>query len=137
MIGLVFLLLLSTPTIWFSLDHERYVSDGVISGIGTLFSLDHKIYASDHDSDSNSDSDSFVSENKPEVDSKWKQELKRLERGSRGGGRSPVYSKSVLGAVPQWALVPKLLACHLLVYMTKLTFLCVCVCVCVFFNGHF
>ena len=129
MIGLVFLLLLSTPTIWFSLDHERYVSDGVISGIGTLFSLDHKIYASDHDSDSNSDSDSFASENKPEVDSKWKQELKRLERGSRGGGRSPVYSKSVLGAVPQWAMVPKLLACHLLVYMTKLTFLCVCVCV--------
>ena len=132
-IGLVFLLLLSTPTIWFSLDHERYVSDGVISGIGTLFSLDHKIYTSDHDSDSNSDSDSFASENKPEVDSKWTQELKRLERGSRGGGRSPVYSKSVLGAVPQWALVPKLLACNLLVYMTKLT----CVCVCVFFNGHF
>ena len=72
MIGLVFLLLLSTPTIWFSLDHERYVSDGVISGsgTGTLSSLDHKIYASDHDSDSNSDSDSFASENKPEVDLK-------------------------------------------------------------------
>ena len=50
-----------------SLDHERYVSDGVISGIGTLFSLDHKIYASDHDhdSDSDSDSDSVASENKP------------------------------------------------------------------------
>ena len=64
MIGLVFLLLLSTPTIWFSLVHERYVS-GVISGIGTLFSLDHKIYASDHDHDSDSDSDSVASENKP------------------------------------------------------------------------
>ena len=66
---LVFLLLLSTPTIWFSLDHERYVSDGVISGIGTLFSLDHKIYASDPDSDS--DSDSVASENKNCKD--WKE----------------------------------------------------------------
>ena len=42
-IGLVFLLLLPTLTIWFSLDHTRNVSDGVISGIGTLFSLDHKL----------------------------------------------------------------------------------------------
>ena len=46
-------LLLPTPTIWFSFDHKRNVSDGVASGIGTLFSLDHKLYASDYDSDSN------------------------------------------------------------------------------------
>ena len=39
-IGLVLLLLLPTPTIWFSLDQKRNVSDGVVSGIGTLFSLD-------------------------------------------------------------------------------------------------
>ena len=54
-------LLLPTPTIWFSLDHKRNVSDGIISGIGTLFSLDHKLYASDY----GSDSDSFTSENQP------------------------------------------------------------------------
>ena len=59
MIGLVLLLLLPTPTIWFSLDHKRNVSDGVVSGIGTLFSLDHKFYASDYDSDS------VTSENQP------------------------------------------------------------------------
>ena len=56
MIGLVLLLLLPTPTIWFSLDHKRNVSE-----IGTLFSLDHKLYASDYDSDS----DSVASENQP------------------------------------------------------------------------
>ena len=39
-------LLLPTPTIWFSLDHKRNVSDGVVRGIGTLFSLDNKPYAS-------------------------------------------------------------------------------------------
>ena len=61
-IGLVFLLLLPTLTIWFSLDHTRNVSDGVISGIGTLFSLDHKLYDSDYDSDS----DSVSSENQHE-----------------------------------------------------------------------
>ena len=54
MIGLVLPLLLPTPTIWFSLDHKRNVSDGVVSGIGTLFSPDHKLYASDYDSDSDS-----------------------------------------------------------------------------------
>ena len=43
------------------LDHKRNVSDGVVSGIGTLFSLDHKLYASDYDSDS----DSVASENQP------------------------------------------------------------------------
>ena len=59
MIGLVLLLLLPTPTIWLSLDHKRNVSDGVVSGIGTLFSLDHKLYASDYDSDS------VASENHP------------------------------------------------------------------------
>ena len=47
LIRLVFLLLLPTPTIWFSLDHKRNVSDGIVSGIETLFSLDHKLYASD------------------------------------------------------------------------------------------
>ena len=52
MIGFVFLLLLPTPTIWFSLDHKQNVSDGVVSGIGTLFSLNHGLCASDYDSDS-------------------------------------------------------------------------------------
>ena len=58
-IGLVLLLLLPAPTIWFSLDHKGNVSDGVLSGIGTLFSLDHKLYASDYDSHS------VASENQP------------------------------------------------------------------------
>ena len=39
-IGLVLPLLLPTPTIWFSLDHKRNVSDGVLSRIRMLFSLD-------------------------------------------------------------------------------------------------
>ena len=60
-IGLVLLLLLPTPSICFSLDHKRNVSDGVVSGIGTLFSLDYKLYASDYDSNS----DSIASENQP------------------------------------------------------------------------
>ena len=60
-IGLVLPLLLPTPAIWFSLDHKRNVRDGVVSGIGTLFSLDYKLYASDYDSDS----DSIASENQP------------------------------------------------------------------------
>ena len=65
MIGLVILflllllLLLPTLTILFSVDHKRNVSDGVVSGIGTLFSLDRKLYASNYDSDS------VVSENQP------------------------------------------------------------------------
>ena len=54
-------LLLPTPTIWFSLDHKRNVGDGIVSGIGTLFSLDHKLYDSDYDSDS----DSVASEIQP------------------------------------------------------------------------
>ena len=41
--------------------HKRNVSDVVVRGIGTLFSLDHKLYASDYDSDS----DSVASENQP------------------------------------------------------------------------
>ena len=57
----VLLLLLSTPTIWFSLDHKRNVSNWVVSGIGTLFSLDHKLHASHYDSNS----DSITSENQP------------------------------------------------------------------------
>ena len=61
MIGLVLLLLLPTPTVWFSLDHKRNVSDGIVSRIKTLFTLDHKLYASDYESDS----DSVVSENQP------------------------------------------------------------------------
>ena len=61
MIGLVLLLLLPTPTIWFSLDHKWNVSDGVVSGIRTLFSLDHKLYTSDYDSHFNS----VASENQP------------------------------------------------------------------------
>ena len=32
-IGLVLTLLLPTPTIWFSQDHKRNVSDGVVSGV--------------------------------------------------------------------------------------------------------
>ena len=47
-------LLLPTPTIWFSLDNRRNISDGVLSGIGTLFSVDHTLYASDYDYDSES-----------------------------------------------------------------------------------
>ena len=54
MVGLVLPLLLPTPTMWFSVDHKRNVS-----GIGTLFSLDHKHYASDNDFDS------AASENQP------------------------------------------------------------------------
>ena len=42
-----------------SLDHKRNVSDGVVSGIETLFSLDRKLYASSYDSDS------VASENQP------------------------------------------------------------------------
>ena len=60
MIGLVLPLLLPILTIWFSLDHKRNVSGG---GIGTLFSLDHKVYASYYDLDS----DSVASENQPLV----------------------------------------------------------------------
>ena len=63
-IGFDLLLLLATPTIWFSLDHKRNVSDGVVSGIGTLLSLDHTLYASDYDSDS----DPVSSENQPFID---------------------------------------------------------------------
>ena len=55
-------LLLLTPTMGFSLDHKRNVSDGVVSKFGMLFSLDQKLYASDYDSDS----DSVPSENQPE-----------------------------------------------------------------------
>ena len=35
---LVLLLLLRTPTIWFSLDHKQNVNNGIVSEIGTLFS---------------------------------------------------------------------------------------------------
>ena len=59
MIGLVLPLLLLTPTIWFSLNHKQNVSDGVVNGIRTLFSLDLKLYASDYDSNS------VASENQP------------------------------------------------------------------------
>ena len=52
-------LLLPTPTIGFLFDQKRNVSDGVASGIGTLFSLDHNLFASDY----NSDSDSVAREN--------------------------------------------------------------------------
>ena len=50
---------------WFSQDHKRNVSHEVVSGIniGTLFSLNHKLYASDYDSNS----DSVDSENQPSV----------------------------------------------------------------------
>ena len=62
MIGLVLPLLLPTPTICFSTDHERNVSDGFVGqGIGMLFSLDHKLLASDYDSES----DSLASKNQP------------------------------------------------------------------------
>ena len=63
MIGFVLLLLLLTLTVWFSLVHKRNVSDRVVSGIGTLFSLAHKLY----DFAYNSDSDSVASENQPLV----------------------------------------------------------------------
>ena len=54
-------LLLLTLTIWFSLDHKWNVSDRVISGVRMLFSLAHKLYASDYYSDS------VASENQPLV----------------------------------------------------------------------
>ena len=60
-IGLVLSLLVPTLKTWFSLDHKKNVSDGVISGIRMLFSLDHKLYTSYYDSDS----DSVASENQP------------------------------------------------------------------------
>ena len=60
-IGFVLLLLLPTPATWFLLDHKRNVSDRLKSRIRTLFSLGHKLYASDYDSDS----DSVTSENQP------------------------------------------------------------------------
>ena len=50
----IFWPLLLTPTNWFLLDHKRNVSDGVVSGMETLFSVDYKLYASDYDSDSDS-----------------------------------------------------------------------------------
>ena len=59
----ILLLLLPTPTICFSLGHKRNVSNGAVSRIGTLFSLHHKLYPSDY----NSDSDSVASENHPIV----------------------------------------------------------------------
>ena len=49
---------------WFSYSASASDSDnlvGVVSEIGTLFSLDHKLYASDH----NSDFDSVASVNQP------------------------------------------------------------------------
>ena len=36
---LILPLLLPTPTIWFSLDHKRKVSDGVVSGVGRKWKL--------------------------------------------------------------------------------------------------
>ena len=68
------------PTIWFSLDHKRNVSDGVVSGIGTRFSLDHKVYASYYDSDS----DSVASENQPLVAHTKARCVWLVVEGSRG-----------------------------------------------------
>ena len=59
-IGLVLPLLLPTRTICISLDHKRIVSDEVVSRIRTMFSLHHKLYACDYNSDS-----VVVSENQP------------------------------------------------------------------------
>ena len=73
-IGLVFLHLLTTRTIWFSLDNKRNVSDGVVNGIGTLFSQDHKLYASDYDSDS----DYVASGNQPWGNKFWKKIARHL-----------------------------------------------------------
>ena len=47
-IGLILALLLPTTTIWLSLHHKWTVSNGVVSGIETLFSLNHKLYASEY-----------------------------------------------------------------------------------------
>ena len=62
-IALVLSLLLLIPIIWFSLDHKQNASNSRKRNEGTLFSPDHKIYASDYDSDS--DSDSVASKNQP------------------------------------------------------------------------
>ena len=56
-IGLDLLLPLPTATIWFLLDHKPNIR------IRMLFSLDHKLHASDYDCDSDSDSHSITSEN--------------------------------------------------------------------------
>ena len=58
-VDLALLLLLPTSTIWFSRDHKGNVSDGVVRGIGMLFSLDRKLYTSDYNCDS------VASENQP------------------------------------------------------------------------
>ena len=89
-IGLVLLLLLLTTTIWFSLDHKRNVSDGVVSGIGKLLSLDHKPYASDY----GSDLDSVASENQPYVKDSRKNErrIKKKEKGEGVGAALPLPS---------------------------------------------
>ena len=83
-------LLLPTPTVWFSLDHKRNVSDGVVSGIGTLFPLDHKLYPSDYDSDS----DSVASENQPlwKIDSlgRFKSEIDRLYNNCQSGSHTAI-----------------------------------------------
>ena len=72
----------------------RNVSDGVVSGIGTLFSLDYKLYASDY----GSDSDSVASENQPQVkDSrKYERRTKKKEKGEGVGAAlllpsSPIF----------------------------------------------
>ena len=64
-----FVLLLLTLTVWFSLVHKRNESDVVVSGIGMLFSLDHKPY----DFTYNSDSDSVASEKQPLVHEHWQE----------------------------------------------------------------
>ena len=53
--------MLPTPTIWVSLDHKWNVSDEAVSRIRTLFSIDHKLYASDY----HCDTDFVASENNP------------------------------------------------------------------------
>ena len=77
----------STLTIWFSPDHKWNVSDRVVKEIGTLLSLARTLYASDYDS--NSDSDSVTSENQP----LWFAVLKRI------AVCVPFISRSKLSAV--------------------------------------
>ena len=92
-IGLVLSFLLSTPTIWFSLDHRRNVSDGVLSGIGTLFALDNRLYASDYDSDSDS-----VASGKPTLICFWLSSYCSLQNNCPYNSNSSLRNRGHLSA---------------------------------------
>ena len=83
-IGLGLPLLLLTLKIWFSLDQKQNVSDTVVSGIRMLFSLDHKLYASDYDSDSDASENQPLEVARPHSDPSFALFLVVLEFGNAG-----------------------------------------------------